>query len=79
MTTDWILLQFDPDRLKAQRAYRLYVRPDIEVPSPFEDLVGGFLLGGGKFIHASSVRGQVTIDSLSTAYYARHFAGARRP
>jgi len=39
----------------------------------------GIYLGGGKFIHASSVRGQVTIDSLSTSYYARHFAGARRP
>jgi hypothetical protein len=39
----------------------------------------GIYLGGGKFVHASSLRGQVAIDSLYTPFYGRRFAGARRP
>ena len=38
----------------------------------------GIYIGGGKFIHASSGRGRVTITSLSDPYYAARFVGARR-
>ncbi|MCS7265024.1 MAG: C40 family peptidase [Armatimonadetes bacterium] len=38
----------------------------------------GIYIGNGKFIHASSGRGCVTITSLSDPYYAARFVGARR-
>lgn len=38
----------------------------------------GIYIGDGKFIHASSGGGRVRIDALSTAYYAKRYAGARR-
>lgn len=38
----------------------------------------GFYMGGGKFIHASSVAKQVTISSLDEQYYSEHYIGARR-
>lgn len=38
----------------------------------------GIYIGNGKFIHASSGRGRVTITSLSDPYYAARFVGARR-
>lgn len=38
----------------------------------------GIYEGGGKFIHASSGKGRVTVSSLSDNYYSRRFAGARR-
>lgn len=38
----------------------------------------GVYVGNGKFIHASSGRGQVTTSNLSDGYYSRRFAGARR-
>lgn len=38
----------------------------------------GIYIGNGKFIHASSGRGRVTVSSLSEGYYREHFAEARR-
>jgi cell wall-associated NlpC family hydrolase/LysM repeat protein len=38
----------------------------------------GIYKGGGKFIHASSGKGRVTVNSLSEGYYSRRYAGARR-
>ncbi|WP_094604440.1 hypothetical protein SPSIL_053310 [Sporomusa silvacetica DSM 10669] len=38
----------------------------------------GFYMGDGKFIHASSVAKQVTINALSEDYYTEHYIGARR-
>lgn len=38
----------------------------------------GLYLGGGKFIHASTSRGGVRIDDLTSDYYRRKYAGARR-
>ncbi len=38
----------------------------------------GIYMGSGRFIHASSRRGCVAVDSLSTRMYAARFAGARR-
>ena len=38
----------------------------------------GFYLGGGKFIHASSVAKQVTVSVLDAPYYSAHYIGARR-
>jgi cell wall-associated NlpC family hydrolase len=38
----------------------------------------GIYIGNGKFIHASSARGRVRIDSLDDGYYKRRYAGARR-
>lgn len=38
----------------------------------------GIYIGDGRFIHASSNRGQVAIDELSNPTYAKKFAGARR-
>jgi len=39
----------------------------------------GIYIGNGKFIHASSARGRVRIDSLNEGYYKARFVGARRP
>ena len=38
----------------------------------------GIYAGGGKFIHAANPRRGVQMDSLNSAYYQHHFAGARR-
>lgn len=38
----------------------------------------GIYIGGGKFIHASSAKDEVRIDSLASGYYSRVFAGAKR-
>ena len=38
----------------------------------------GIYVGNGKFVHASSARGQVRVDSLDGGYYASRFRGARR-
>jgi hypothetical protein len=35
-------------------------------------------IGNGKFLHASSRRGQVAVDSLSESFYRSRFYGARR-
>lgn len=37
----------------------------------------GTYLGNGKFIHASSGRGQVMVSSLNEGYYQRRYAGGR--
>ncbi len=39
---------------------------------------GGIYIGNNQFIHASSGGGSVKIDSLSKAYYAKYYVGARR-
>lgn len=38
----------------------------------------GIYIGNGRFIHASSARGRVRIDSLNSGYYNKRYAGARR-
>jgi cell wall-associated NlpC family hydrolase len=38
----------------------------------------GIYLGGGQFIHASSARGRVRVDTLLDGYYRARFIGARR-
>ncbi len=38
----------------------------------------GIYLGNNLFIHASSLSKKITIDSLETPYYFRHFIGAKR-
>ncbi len=38
----------------------------------------GIFVGNGNFIHASTGRGHVTIDALSSAYYNKRFVTARR-
>jgi len=39
----------------------------------------GIYIGNGLFVHASSRRGYVGVDSLRSGFYLRHLAGARRP
>lgn len=38
----------------------------------------GIYIGNGKFIHASSARGRVRVDSLNEGYYRQRYLGARR-
>lgn len=38
----------------------------------------GIYVGGGKFVHASSARGNVRVDSMADGYYNRRFVTARR-
>ncbi len=38
----------------------------------------GIYIGGGRFVHASSRGGQVTVNHLDEEFYANHYAGARR-
>lgn len=38
----------------------------------------GIYIGNGKFIHASSARGRVRIDTLDSGYYKQRFLGGRR-
>lgn len=37
----------------------------------------GFYLGGGRFVHASSAKGEVVVSALED-YYLEHYSGARR-
>jgi cell wall-associated NlpC family hydrolase len=39
----------------------------------------GIYVGQGQFIHAPSTGKRVSVSSLSTPYWARRFAGAKRP
>lgn len=38
----------------------------------------GIYIGNGKFIHSSSARGRVRIDTLDSGYYKERFLGGRR-
>lgn len=38
----------------------------------------GIYIGNGKFVHASSARGRVRIDTLNSGYYKQRYVGARR-
>ncbi len=38
----------------------------------------GIYIGDGKFVHASSSRGRVRIDTLNSGYYKQRYVGARR-
>ncbi|MFN4032129.1 MAG: NlpC/P60 family protein [Fimbriimonadales bacterium] len=38
----------------------------------------GIYMGNGKFVHASSARGRVRIDTLNSGYYRQRYVGARR-
>ncbi|SHF42096.1 NlpC/P60 family protein [Seinonella peptonophila] len=38
----------------------------------------GIYIGNGKFIHASSVKGQVTLSDLTNGYYKQHYYGGKR-
>ena len=38
----------------------------------------GVYLGDGRFIHASSGQGRVTITAMADPYYAARYLGARR-
>lgn len=38
----------------------------------------GMYMGDGRFVHASQQKGKVTFSSLSAAYFAKRFTGARR-
>jgi cell wall-associated NlpC family hydrolase len=38
----------------------------------------GIYIGNGKFVHASSARGRVRVDTLSSGYYHQRYVGARR-
>jgi cell wall-associated NlpC family hydrolase len=38
----------------------------------------GIYVGDGKFVHASSSRASVLVTDLTTAYYIKHFFGAKR-
>lgn len=38
----------------------------------------GMYMGNGRFVHASQQKGKVTFSSLSAAYFAKRFTGARR-
>ncbi|MCS7209685.1 MAG: NlpC/P60 family protein [Fimbriimonadales bacterium] len=38
----------------------------------------GIYIGDGKFVHASSSRGRVRIDTLDSGYYKQRYVGARR-
>ena len=38
----------------------------------------GIYIGDGKFVHASSAKGRVRVDTLREGYYHRRYVGARR-
>lgn len=50
LSTDWVLLQFGVRRRDAQGEYRKFVREGLHAPSPWEGLVGGFVLGREEFV-----------------------------
>lgn len=49
LTTNWLLEQLDPDRTRAQKAYRQFVSQGRGT-SPWEDLKGQIYLGSDSFI-----------------------------
>ncbi|MGQ9658423.1 MAG: NlpC/P60 family protein [Fimbriimonadales bacterium] len=38
----------------------------------------GIYIGNGQFVHASSARGRVRVDTLNSGYYHQRYVGARR-
>lgn len=38
----------------------------------------GIYIGNGRFVHASSAKGRVRVDTLASGYYAQRYRGARR-
>ena len=50
LTMDWILSQFDPQRINAQKAYAKFVELGIARDSPWSALHGQVLLGSSRFI-----------------------------
>jgi cell wall-associated NlpC family hydrolase len=38
----------------------------------------GIYIGNGKFVHASSARGRVRVDTITSGYYHQRYVGARR-
>ncbi len=38
----------------------------------------GVYIGDGKFVHASSAKGRVRVDTLREGYYQRRYVGAKR-
>ena len=38
----------------------------------------GIYIGGGRFVHASSSKGQVLISSIGTNYWTTYFVNGRR-
>lgn len=50
LTTDWVLAQFGRRKKEAQREFRSFVREGARENSPWEGLIGGFLLGSEEFV-----------------------------
>jgi putative transposase len=50
LTIDWILSLYGADRKKAAAEYRSYVEKGIGGEFPTEELRGGWILGGGRFV-----------------------------
>jgi putative transposase len=50
LTTDWTLSQFGRGRNKAQKEYRQFVREGLGESAPWDNLVGGLILGSESFV-----------------------------
>ena len=74
LTTGWVLTQFDKQQSVAQREYRQFVREGMGKESPFQGLIGGFILGGEQFVALcrAKMRGEDTLaDVPRSEKYAR--------
>ena len=52
LTTDWILALYGSDRKRAVAEYKSYVEKGISGEFPSEELRGGWILGGGRFVES---------------------------
>lgn len=50
LQTEWLLAQFDKDRVEAQRRYGQFVQGGIDQPSPWRDLKGQIFLAQEGFV-----------------------------
>jgi hypothetical protein len=50
LTSDWILMQFSPEKEKAKKAYRRFVREGLSEESPLQKIQGRMFLGNADFV-----------------------------
>ena len=67
LTTDWALSQFGRNRQNARREFRMFIKEEVNSPSPWEGLVGGFLLGAEDFVTGCRARlgGAAELEEVS--------------
>ena len=76
LTTDWILGIFSPERRKAQKQYRRFIKEGIDQRSPWHGLRGQIVLGDDRFVEKFKV---LLADKEKVKEIPRNQRYAKRP